>query len=82
MIKQLLIIGIFPGIMALAALTDLFFMRVPNSLVFVLAAGFFIVAPLVGLGLSDIGIHVCDGARGACFVPVTVSPSAGSAGGM
>ena len=57
MIKQLLIIGIFPGTMALAALTDLFFMRVPNSLVFLLAAGFFIVGPLVGLEMSDIGIH-------------------------
>ena len=58
MIKQLLVLGIFPGTMALTALTDLLFMRVPISLVFALTVGFFIVAPLVGLGLGDIATHV------------------------
>jgi prepilin peptidase CpaA len=58
MIAQILVLTVFPGVMALAALTDLLFMRVPNGLVFALAAGFFIVAPLIGLGLEDIGIHV------------------------
>jgi prepilin peptidase CpaA len=58
MIKQLLVLGIFPGTMALTALTDLLFMRVPISLVFALTVGFFILAPLVGLGLGDIATHV------------------------
>ena len=58
MIAQILVMTVFPGVMALAALTDLLFMRVPNGLVFALAAGFFIVAPLAGLGLEDIGIHI------------------------
>ena len=33
-------------------------MTVPNRLVLVLTAGFFILAPMVGLGWADIGLHV------------------------
>jgi prepilin peptidase CpaA len=58
MIKELLIITVFPGAMALAALTDLLFMTVPNRLVLALASSFFVMAPLVGLGWGDIGTHV------------------------
>ncbi len=58
MIKDFLILTIFPGAMAFAAATDLFTMTVPNRLALVLGASFFMVAPLVGLGLSDIGLHV------------------------
>jgi len=58
MIDELLIITVFPGAMALAALTDLLSMTVPNRLVLALAAGFFVMAPLVGLGWDDIGAHV------------------------
>ena len=58
MIKELLIVTIFPGAMALAAATDLFTMTVPNRLALALAAGFFLVAPLVGYGWADIGLHV------------------------
>lgn len=58
MIKDLLILTIFPGAMALAAATDLFTMTVPNRLALALPTFFFVLAPLVGLGWSDIGLHV------------------------
>ena len=58
MIKDLLILTIFPGAMALAAATDLFTMTVPNRLALALVACFFVVAPLVGLEWSDVSLHV------------------------
>ena len=58
MIKDLLILTIFPGAMALAAATDLFTMTVPNRISLVLVGAFFVVAPLAGLGGTDIGLHV------------------------
>jgi prepilin peptidase CpaA len=58
MIKDLLILTIFPGAMALAAATDLFTMTVPNRIALVLVGSFFVVAPLAGLGWTDIGLHV------------------------
>jgi prepilin peptidase CpaA len=58
MIRDILLLTIFPGAMAFAAATDLFTMTVPNRLVLVLTAGFLILAPMVGLTWSDIGLHV------------------------
>ena len=58
MIKDLLILTIFPGAMALAAASDFLTMTIPNRLVLSLALGFFVVAPLTGLGWSDIGLHI------------------------
>ena len=58
MIKDLLILTIFPGAMALAAATDLFTMTVPNRIALVLVGAFFVVAPLAGLGWTDVGLHV------------------------
>ena len=58
MIKDLLLLTIFPGAMAFAAATDLFTMTVPNRLALALVAGFFVAAPLVGLGWSELGLHV------------------------
>ena len=58
MITNLLIITVFPAAMALAAATDLFTMTVPNKIALLLVAGFAVLAPLVGLGWSDIGLHV------------------------
>jgi prepilin peptidase CpaA len=57
MIKDLLVLTIFPGAMAFAAATDLFTMTIPNRLALILVAGFFLVAPLVGFGWSDLGLH-------------------------
>ena len=64
MIRDVLLLTIFPGAMAFAAATDLFTMTVPNRLVLVLTAGFFILAPMVGLGWADIGLHVALAAAG------------------
>jgi prepilin peptidase CpaA len=58
MITDLLIITIFPAAMALAAATDLFSMTVPNWISLLLVVGFAVLAPLVGLGWSDAGLHV------------------------
>ncbi|MGK2923835.1 MAG: A24 family peptidase [Methyloceanibacter sp.] len=61
MITDLLIISIFPLAMALAAVTDLFSMTVPNWISLLLVAGFAVLAPLVGLGWSEAGLHVALG---------------------
>lgn len=61
MIKDLLIVTIFPGLMALAATTDLLTMTLPNRLVLALVAGFLLMAPLVGLGWDEIALHVAVG---------------------
>jgi len=58
MVTNLLIITVFPLAMALAAATDLFSMTVPNWISLLLVAGFAVLAPLVGLGWSDVGLHV------------------------
>ncbi|MGV1013434.1 MAG: peptidase, partial [Methyloceanibacter sp.] len=58
MIRDILLLTVFPGAMVLAAACDLFAMRVPNRLVVVLTFGFFLMAPLAGLGWPDIGLHV------------------------
>src|SRR5262245_29509120 len=55
--KDLLILAIFPAVMLLAAVTDLFTLTVPNRIVIALALLFFVAAPLAGLGLTDIGLH-------------------------
>ena len=57
MIKDLLLLTIFPGTMAFAAATDFFTMTVPNRIALVLVAGFLVAAPLVGLGWPEIGLH-------------------------
>ncbi len=58
MITDLLIITIFPAAMALAAATDLFSMTVPNWILLLLIVGFAVLAPVVGLGWTDVGLHV------------------------
>lgn len=61
MVIDLLIIAIFPAAMAFAAATDLFSMTIPNWVSLVLIAGFALLAPLIGLGWSDAGLHVAVG---------------------
>ena len=58
MVKDLLLLTIFPAAMAFAAATDLITMTVPNRIVLALVAGFFVTAPLAGLNWSDIGVHI------------------------
>jgi prepilin peptidase CpaA len=57
MIKDILIVTIFPGAMAVAAINDFFTMMVPNRLALGLVVLFFPVAYLAGFGLTDISLH-------------------------
>jgi prepilin peptidase CpaA len=61
MLKEILTITLFPGLMLIAATSDLLSMTIPNRLIFALAAGFFVLAPLIGFGWADIGVHVAVG---------------------
>ena len=58
MSPDLLVLTIFPLAMAFAAATDLFSMTLPNWISAVLVAGFVLLAPLVGLGWSEAGLHM------------------------
>lgn len=64
MIKDTLLLMVFPAAMALAAATDLFTMTVPNRIALALVAGFFLLAPMIGMGWSDVGLHVAMGLLG------------------
>ncbi|MGQ3210093.1 MAG: A24 family peptidase [Shinella sp.] len=66
---QALIFVVFPLCLALAAFTDLFTMTIPNRVPAILLAAFVIVAPLAGLGLTDIAMHLAAGLLvfAACF---------------
>ncbi|MGA7546637.1 MAG: prepilin peptidase [Methyloceanibacter sp.] len=58
MIKDALLLTVFPAGMALAAATDLFTMTVPNRIAVGLVAGFLVLSPMIGMGWTDVGIHV------------------------
>ena len=61
MIKDLLLLTIFPAAMALAAAIDLFTFTVPNRIAIALVAGFLVLAPMVGFGWPEIGLHALVG---------------------
>ncbi len=61
MLKDILLITLFPGAMALSAASDLITMTVPNRIALALLVGFFLLAPMVGLGWNEIGWHVALG---------------------
>ena len=58
---QAIIFVVFPLCLAVAACSDFFTMRIPNRVPAILLAAFFIVAPLAGLGLADIAMHLGAG---------------------
>ncbi|MEL6287785.1 MAG: prepilin peptidase [Pseudomonadota bacterium] len=51
----------FPGLIAFAGAMDLFTMTIPNRISICLVAGFLIYAPMTGLSLYDIGLHIACG---------------------
>lgn len=53
---------VFPALMAFAAFSDLFTMRISNKLVLVLAAAFFAVALVAGMPVEQMGIHALTAA--------------------
>jgi prepilin peptidase CpaA len=67
MIKDALLLTVFPAAMAFAAAQDLLTMTVPNRIAIVLVAGFFALAPQVGLGWADIGWHLLAGIAALLF---------------
>ncbi|OWV68804.1 peptidase [Rhizobium sp. R634] len=60
---------ILPLCLAMAAFSDLFTMTIPNRISLILIASFIVLAPLSGLGLQAIGMHLAGGAIvfTACF---------------
>ena len=52
---------IFPFAMLVAAFLDLTTMRLPNVFVALFAAAFFVAAPVAGLGMQDVGVHILAG---------------------
>jgi prepilin peptidase CpaA len=58
MIRDLLVLGLFPAAMAFAAVSDLITMKISNRLSLGLAAAFFLMALIIGMPLMDIGRHV------------------------
>ena len=55
---EILVLGIFPGLVILAATTDMFTMTIPNKLCLALIATFFVAAPAAGMSLDMVGWHV------------------------
>lgn len=53
---------IFPALMAFAACSDLFTMRISNKLVAAVAIGFVVMALVAGLSPAAIGMHLAAGA--------------------
>ncbi|MDX3929947.1 MAG: prepilin peptidase [Shinella sp.] len=52
---------IFPLCLAVAAFSDMFTMTIPNRVSAILLAGFVLIAPLAGLGIAGIGLHLAAG---------------------
>jgi prepilin peptidase CpaA len=59
---DVLLLTVFPAAMAFAAASDLFTMKVPNRIAIGLVVGFLLLAPMIGMGWTDIGIHVAAAA--------------------
>ncbi|KQY13229.1 prepilin peptidase [Rhizobium sp. Root482] len=60
---------VFPLCLAIAAFSDLFTMTIPNRVSAILLGAFVLVAPLAGLGLAGMGVHLLAGLAvfAACF---------------
>ncbi|MEM6616539.1 MAG: prepilin peptidase [Pseudomonadota bacterium] len=61
MLAELVILIVFPALMAIAASMDVLTMTISNKLSLALIAGFAVAALLVGLPLGDIGMHLLAG---------------------
>jgi prepilin peptidase CpaA len=53
---------LFPALMAFAAASDLFTMTISNRVSLALIAGFLVLAPLCGMGMQDMLLHIGAGA--------------------
>ena len=57
----LVLLWFFPTVMAMAAVSDLLTMTIPNRLTLVLAAGFGLACLAAGLGVAEVGSHLSAG---------------------
>jgi prepilin peptidase CpaA len=71
------ILVIFPFAMANAAVSDLMSMTISNRISIILVAAFLVLAPLTGMPLTEIGLHVA-----AMLIVLTVSFALFAAGAM
>jgi prepilin peptidase CpaA len=58
---QAIIFVVFPLCLAVAACSDFLTMLIPNRVSAILLAAFVVVAPLAGLGLTEIAMHLAAG---------------------
>jgi len=58
---QAIIFVVFPLCLAVAASSDFLTMLIPNRVSAILIAAFLVVAPLAGLGLTEIALHLAAG---------------------
>src|SRR5258705_12184019 len=66
MLTDAITLLLFPALMAFAASCDLITMTISNRISLVLIAGFFLLAVMTGMPLTEIGMHV--GASAAVVV--------------
>ena len=55
---EIAILTIFPLAMLVSGMMDILTMTIPNKVTLALVAGFFILAPFIGLGWTDLAIHI------------------------
>lgn len=70
---------IFPLCLSVAALSDLFTMTIPNRVSLILLGSFLVIAPLIGLPLAAIGMHLAGAAAvfAVCFALFAVNVMGG-----
>jgi len=76
---QAIIFVVFPLCLALAACSDFLTMLIPNRVSAILIASFLVVAPLAGLGLTEIAMHLAAGTAvfAACFALFAINAMGG-----
>jgi prepilin peptidase CpaA len=62
MVAHVIGLVLFPAVMAIAASSDLLTMTISNRVTLILAGGFFVMALMVGMGGTDILLHMAAGA--------------------
>jgi len=63
------ILSVLPLCLLFAALTDLFTLTIPNRISVILLSAFIALAPLAGLGIGQVGLHIAASALvfAVCF---------------
>ncbi|MFD1331384.1 prepilin peptidase [Methylopila musalis] len=59
---EVFVLAVLPALVAVAAVSDLLTMTIPNRLVLAVTAAFAVAAPVAGLSPAEIGLHLAAGA--------------------